>query len=644
MQAPGWQFPHNPNRKTVGFNNQGVSHFTGDRFRNVIRETVQNSGDAVRDAMKPVVIKMSSTYIPVHLLDGDGLKTTLARCLETSKVPSDKPILQKMADDVRQSCEIGAMPALVVSDHNTIGASDIVEEGALTSMWDALTNAEGVDVKPTKGSAGSHGLGKNAPYNISTPRTVLYSTRFRTEAEGDTRNLFIGRALLVSHQGVGGEYYTHEGYLGAPDFYPLENGQIDPFFQRDDEGLTLYIAGFTPPPDEIWETMAAQAAIENFFHGIVKGKLIFDIEGKAINSDSIRRRWIDELSDLQSETVNFMRVSTSPPVDTCHIDGIGEVNLYLETSDDDEDNRREIALVRDSGMLITNQLTDMNLPGMKRHSSLPRNLKGFTAIIECLSHGNDSLVKDAETANHTAVRVDTIEDMARRKFAEKQLGRLGRWVKQQLQERARREVVARVENADELNDLVSLIGDAISSGDQTIPPTDHLITQPHEVASGVTASALRRGRRSKTIELADEPDDNQETEEKQHDKRKRQKRTTRRKRNTRSLPNPFAGLRFVRTSNDATHEISAIFDSPSEALRGVRLMSISEDGSESVVGLKNQVEINGKKATVKNNAVRLIEPVASQTRVVIKFDTQEPVVIDGNTLKSFNLKHGETHV
>ena len=93
MQAPGWKFPINEGRKIVGFNNQGVSHFTGDRFRNVIRETAQNSGDVVQDATKPVTIKMSSTHIPMHLLDGEGLATTLALCLERSKVPSDKPAL-----------------------------------------------------------------------------------------------------------------------------------------------------------------------------------------------------------------------------------------------------------------------------------------------------------------------------------------------------------------------------------------------------------------------------------------------------------------------------------------------------------------------------------------------------------------------
>ena len=641
MQAPGWKFPINEGRKIVGFNNQGVSHFTGDRFRNVIRETAQNSGDVVQDATKPVTIKMSSTHIPMHLLDSEGLATTLALCLERSKVPSDKPALEKMVDHVQEACATGTMPALVISDHNTTGASNIVEEGALTSMWDALTNAEGVDVKPTKGSAGSHGLGKNAPYNISTPRTVLYSTRFRTEAEGETRNLFVGRALLVSHQGDDGQHYWHEGHLGAANFNPLEDSQIDPFFQRDDEGLTLYIAGFAPPPDSTWETTAVQAAIENFFHGIVKGKLIFDVDGSAVNSDSIHQRWIDELSDLQPETVNFIRVSTSAPVATCNIEGIGEVNLYLETSDDYEDNRREIALVRDSGMIITNQLADMNLPGMKRLGSLPRNLKGFTAIIECLSHGEPSLVRDAETANHTAVRVDTIEDMSRRRLAERRLGQLGGWVKKQLQELAKRELVVREENADELNDFVALVGDATGNGTQALLPTNYSITPPQEKASGVTASTLRQGRRSKVVELTDEQDDNQEKEEKQHDKRKRQKRTTRRKRNTRPLPNPFASLRFVRTTNEATHQITAIFDNPPEILRGVKLVSISEDGSESVVGLKNQVEINGKKAAVKNDAVRMITPVEGQTRISIKFDTQEPVVIDGNTLKSFHLKHGE---
>ena len=124
-------------------------------------------------------------------------RDAIFQCLETSKVPNDHPTLDKMADYVSLSIEKGTISALVISDHNTTGASDTSEETKPTSMWEALTNSEGVDVKASQGSGGTHGIGKNAPYNISIPRTILYSTRFETGNHGQTRSLFIGRTMLV---------------------------------------------------------------------------------------------------------------------------------------------------------------------------------------------------------------------------------------------------------------------------------------------------------------------------------------------------------------------------------------------------------------------------------------------------------------
>ena len=446
--------------------------------------------------------------------------------------------------------------------------------------------------------------------------------------------------VLVSHQGADKQYHSHEGYLGAPDFYPLQDDDIDPFFRREDTGLTTYILGFTPPSHTDWQILAAQAAIENFFHGIVRGKAVFDIEGDIISSDNIDSKWTRELPDLEQEMLNFIRLSTKPPEAKCHVDGIGDVNLYLETTDDLNDNRRDIALVRDSGMLITDQLPNMNLPGMRREGSLPRNLKGFTAIIECLSHGGPSLIRDAESANHTAVRIDIIEDENRRKLAARQLAKLGQWVKSVLQERAKREVQSRIESADELNDYITLVGEALPGSDGIVP-TNYVITKPYQTESGVTAGVTRGGTNSTGITLTEEEDDNQETTTRVHDKRKWQKRKTRKKRSTTSSPNPFSGLRFIRTDDNATHQITAIFNSPSHEIRGIKLLSVGEDGTESVVGLKNHVEINGKRAVVKNNTVRSIAPADEQSRITIKFDTQEPVAMDGQTLKSFHLRHGD---
>ena len=134
-----------------------------------------------------------------------------------------------------------------------------------------------------------------------------------------------------------------------------------------------------------------------------------------------------------------MVATTQGPVESIFIDGIGQVNLYLNVYEDPERTQREVAIVRDSGMLITDQLSRMNLRGMRRGSSFPRQAKGFTAIIECLSPDQASLLKDSESTSHDEIRTDNIIDQVRRRQANRQLDKLATWVKGQLREKTHRE-------------------------------------------------------------------------------------------------------------------------------------------------------------------------------------------------------------
>ena len=642
MLSSGWQFPESPNRKNFGFNNQGVAHFTGDRFRNVIREVVQNSLDAVEDETLPVGISIRQEAMPVSAFAGESLREIADLCIQTAKVPTDKPILEKIAQDLDRAIQTGAMPALAIAETNTTGASDILTEGKEISMWDALTNSEGVDVKAQPDSGGKHGIGKNAPYNVSSPRTVLYSTKFKTGANGAMQSLFIGRSMLVSHRDKEGRHHTYEGYWGAPDFYPLQDDAIAPAFRRDTPGLTLYIIGFTPPEDAAdWQTLSVAAAVSNFFHGIVNGKVVFDVAGQGVNADNIRSVAY-EMEGIEPETRNFIVASSQPPVASTHIDGIGTVNLYLDLSADPEDNRREVALVRDSGMLITDKLPSMNLPGLRRESSLPRNLKGFTAIVECLSAKKPSLVRDAESTSHDQISADNIQDEQRRSYAKRQFAQLAQWLKGEFQSRAKGEVESRKDNADELNQYMALAG-AAAAGQNGFAGAQIFISKPREVESGVSATGPRRGRRASVIQIIDEvvdgPEDTREIPGETTGKKRKSRR--RRQRTTARLPNAFAGLRFVAAGNDATHVVTAIFDTPQRELRGIKLVAVGEDGGENVVGLKNFAEINGKRVPVKNDTLRAIAPAEGLSRTEVRFHTQEPVAKSGQSLKSFDLKYVE---
>ena len=557
-----------------------------------------------------------------------------------AKVRHDKPNLESLLQYMEQAEGSGSIPCLVISESNSTGASDIPQEEDGTSMWEALTNAEGVDVKANPDSGGSHGIGKNAPYTISIPRTVLYSTHYKAE-DGTSKSLFIGRCMLVSHE-YEGVHYGHEGYLGDKGFVHLEDGSIPPRFRKESPGLDLYIVGFQVPAETDWQRLATAAAITNFFHSIIKSKVVFDISGVVVNANNVMEtaKQLASMNEelLDEETLNFMAATMQGPVETSSIDGIGQVNLYLTVYEATELTQREVAIVRDSGMLITSQLSRMNLQGMRRESSFPRQAKGFTAIIECLNPGHASLLKDSESTSHDEIRTDNIVDPVRRRQANRQLARLATWVKRQVGERTHREITSRVGEADELNKYISLEGEIDPAEGSGTPQSHITITPPKLVTSGVSPFQSRSRRPTNVIVAANSGNGGGGGT-----RRNGEKTTTKKKRNRRvsNQPHIFGGLRMARKDANSTHSLIVTFDDPGRDLTNVRLVTVGEDGSEKTVGLQATAKVNGKTVSTKNDAIRTLKPENGTNRVMMEFYTREPVTKNGQSLKSFYLKSGE---
>ena len=647
MSRMTWQFPENPSGKKVGFNNQGAAHFTGARFQNVIRETAQNSLDAVADRSRPVRIGIRQEEIKTQDMDTKGLMVHIRAAVRSSKVRNDKPHLQALQKYMQGAIRTGSIPTLIISESNTTGASDIPGDDDETSMWEALTNAEGVDVKAGINSAGSHGIGKNAPYTISIPRTILYSTNYE-DPEGNSKSRFIGRTMLVSHEEKGHQY-THEGYLGGDSFNPLEDEAIPPRFKKETPGLDVYIVGFETPEETDWEHLATTAAITNFFHSIIQGKVVFDIAGSIISAETIGEMAVQNQDSLTQETKNFMTASLLEPVDRTAIEGIGDVNLHLKVYEDPEQNQREVAILRDSGMLITDQLPRMNLQGMKREASFSRHLKGFTAIIECLSPDQPSLLKDSESTSHSEIHTDNIVDPSRRRQANRQLGRMAEWVKHTIQERTHREFNNRIGEANELNKFIALEGEADSTPGETVPSGIIQISPPRPVVSGISPYRTRANRGANVIMGnqnggggsggqggQDRGDGKSTGDRRQNNGNGRGGRND----TSRNQEHPFSKLRMTRNGPENTHSLIATFDNPQTELNNIRLVTVGEDGSDKNVGLRARAKINGKSVTTKNDAIRSIKPPEGTDRIILELYTREPVVRDGMLIKSFDLKLG----
>ena len=179
---------------------------------------------------------------------------------------------------------------LNIADRNTTGLSG--------PNWDALIIKAGSNRKgnsPTAG--GTHGIGKNAVFNISAAKTAFYYTCFQ-EGAGRKRHRvekWMGKAVLAAHD-IDGETLQHIGFYRHNDEQAIQGAAIpEPFRMKSapgqpntpPSGTTITVLGFEPSTDD-WMQEIAKSAAASFFYAIHYDKLIvsiLDIAGKEVRVD-----------------------------------------------------------------------------------------------------------------------------------------------------------------------------------------------------------------------------------------------------------------------------------------------------------------------------------------------------------------------
>ena len=199
MSEISWRFPKLDNGAEQGINDGGIATFKGSElYSNLAREICQNSLDAKQEGKDTVVVefkieKLKKTDYPSLT----GLDSIFSECKDYWQNRMDTK-LERFIKEAEDKLNSNYVDMLVISDYNTTGLSGAKAEKHEKSKWRALTHSNGVTEKG-QGSAGSHGIGKNAPFACSSFRTVFYNSY----AQDDGIKAFQGVARLISH--------THDG-------------------------------------------------------------------------------------------------------------------------------------------------------------------------------------------------------------------------------------------------------------------------------------------------------------------------------------------------------------------------------------------------------------------------------------------------
>lgn len=376
----GWNFPPTNGGRVDGFNDPGIAHFTGTPLGSLARETIQNSLDARLGEDRPVHVSFELISLNPDHLGRDEIARTIDECKLTANADGDLAAvsaLEAASRTIRQE----SIPCLRVSDRETTGLRG--------DHWRALVKMQGISHKPDlEGAGGSHGIGKYAPFAVSTVRTVFYWTCFHED--GCDQERFQGKSVLMSHlnrddeetQGTG-FYGFHRNCRELTEGIPQGFRVLDAA-QRPKPGTSLTILGFRETDN--WRRRIAASVIENFFYAIASGGLTVIVEPEETSDlmeiDRLSMdKWFQYLIEDESgdnstndmisqvrEARTFWELSQSDPIAEKQDSDLGHCKLWLRTSDS---LPSKVAFVRRTGMLVTTRQQGLiRFPGFRDFAAL----------------------------------------------------------------------------------------------------------------------------------------------------------------------------------------------------------------------------------------------------------------------------------
>ena len=376
-----WNF----NKLRVGDEKQGIrdgdmSDFSKTHYKSVVRESIQNSLDAKpKESDKPVIVHFNfKTYPKYFLPTFSSIEKRIEECFEYANNDDDLEFLSTMIESFQNNTEYECM---VISDYNTLGME-------IYTSYDSFANSRNISSKYSKGSAGSKGMGKAVYFASSYLQSILVSTK---SINNDV--IFQGITKIATHK-LDGVEYSHKGFYGDGMVAIQDANKIPSEFQRSEAGTSIFIIGLKPDKNRIEEM--TKELLANFWLAIYEGDLIFKINDKQFDCESIYEEIILRYSDLD-ESGQFNKLPNPRPyIETFigiqngkrqvyqdNIGVIGNVRLILAKN---HNYPGRIAFYRKSKMLI-----------YKDSSYI---YKGYCGIFICDDEDGNEILKKLENAKH----------------------------------------------------------------------------------------------------------------------------------------------------------------------------------------------------------------------------------------------------
>lgn len=177
-----WDFPLLGTGNETGNNIAAITMFKGTGIMDgLAREICQNSLDAKNKALPdniPVRVVFELVEIEKNKFDlFKGYEDAIDNCIAYwNKNPLSTEKIRDFLNSIKHYLNSSIIPMLNISDYNTVGLKGVNAADNEISYWNLLVNSEGISIKQDDTSAGSFGIGKNAPFAYSALNLVVYNT------------------------------------------------------------------------------------------------------------------------------------------------------------------------------------------------------------------------------------------------------------------------------------------------------------------------------------------------------------------------------------------------------------------------------------------------------------------------------------
>ncbi|MDY0266272.1 MAG: hypothetical protein RBQ94_01270 [Methanimicrococcus sp.] len=414
----GWRFPRLDHGSKQGFTNSGVETFRGEKLiENLAREICQNSLDA---KSKIVNDPVHVVFELEHLNRQDPVFDGMQKHIELCERYWDKGADSKLKTFLKQSKNVlskDKINAFIARDFNTTGLNGVFN--SKESPWLALVQSTGYSVKD-EGSAGSYGIGKNAPFACSALSTVFYNTLAEDGGEA-----FQGVFKLATHE-INGEETQGEGYYCIFDtvprpIYPSDNCSLRDQLKikREKTGTDIIILGFDASFN--WMDELIIAIIKNFFIAIHEKKLIVSIGNDTIDSDSLFSYLVSprfKNSKDMKETREYYETFTHP-------------NFRYETKILKESSESfDIELFINENPEFSKGIAKFRQTGMLIRVNKKRTVQHFAAVLIVRGQRLGNILRDSEPPAHDDWDSERVVDPRTKRDARHAIYNIDRWLKE----------------------------------------------------------------------------------------------------------------------------------------------------------------------------------------------------------------------